>query len=786
MDCTFPATSYLCGACDAARHPYAHFHRRHSFAEGFWKPLPPLTSFAENGERYERGLCFNIEPLACDECPGPQQWSLPMASREPITYILHGRHEFRRGECKCGSCGRMQKASALEFIAIGAWPCTSDVNRTATFVDERVLSHYAALKNAAPSLSTRAFLEGLVKTSLAYGGTGKSINQTTFTDCYLEWRYKEEACQQHMRDIDLALGNDKVDGRTCGGLWAAAGDRKSRSEKMTITGSTFAVCRHQVPQAAVNIYQTGERYSYSHYLLTAHILPERGPTFLSQDIACKHRPWRLNVEGVFENEAHGSSAALRTRCCAEQASQLVDVLPEAHGIVHAFACQVLYGALHKQGAAAESGEDAELLFGHMSSASHTTRNMSEGGRDDSLTHLGLDWGQKKRGKQPKLIKKRMIIICAKLIDAQAAFIGKCREVLSMDIVDAEMLISTMFAQIEELAERQLRQNRSKADNIVEFFCLEQRISDAQQLMPFLGGGVRQHVARAVAAVGGDITAVQDLVALLVAGLPAMITKRDALRSKVLDALYRSGILKHHHKLRVSARTSKEKAKMRGKMRSDVKQVEAAVKMYNEVVPFGSTPRAATLTATDIMCAEPCLPWAAELPAEGEAGAMLRRYGTLKCIQLCDAHHKVQRLQEETALLDRELQQYIDYCSAKIVSIDALLSRVGLLPLHDALDFAGLPKSGRYYCSSGFEVVDGCVSLPSGAVKAGVKALLMRARAEFVSLLLSAQQIASQPNVASSTPFHALVDDLEVISNFSSDASDMAPYEPADELAEMHV
>lgn len=71
---------------------------------------------------------------------------------------------------------------------------------------------------------------------------------------------------------------------------------------------------------------------------------------------------------------------------------------------------------------------------------------------------------------------------------------------------------------------QLRQNRSKADNIVEFFCLEQRISDAQQLMPFLEGGVRQQVARAVAAVSGDLTAVQQLVASLVAGLPAMITK----------------------------------------------------------------------------------------------------------------------------------------------------------------------------------------------------------------------------------------------------------------------
>lgn len=162
--------------------------------------------------------------------------------------------------------------------------------------------------------------------------------------------------------------------------------------------------------------------------------------------------------------------------------------------------------------------------------------------------------------------------------------------------------------------------------------------------------------------------------------------------------------------------------------------------------------------------------------DGEAGAELRRYGTLKCIQLCDAHHKVQRLQEEIALLDRELRQYINYCNAKIVSINALLSRVDLLPLHEALSFAGLPESGRYYCVTGFEMVD-----PSGTVKAGVTALLMRARAEFVSLLQAAQHVAAQPNVASHTPFHAIPDDLDEVSDVSSDASDVA-----DELADMHV
>ena len=102
-----------------------------------------------------------------------------------------------------------------------------------------------------------------------------------------------------------------------------------------------AVCRHQVPQCAVNLYKTGERYAYSHYLLTAHILPNRAPAFLSQDIACKHKVWRHKVEEALQRPAsQNCAAAVRTRECADKAQALVDVLPEAHGSVHAFPCQV--------------------------------------------------------------------------------------------------------------------------------------------------------------------------------------------------------------------------------------------------------------------------------------------------------------------------------------------------------------------------------------------------------------------------------------------------------------
>ena len=75
---------------------------------------------------------------------------------------------------------------------------------------------------------------------------------------------------------------------------------------------------------------------------------------------------------------------------------------------------------------------------------------------------------------------------------------------------------------------------------------------------------------------------------------------------------------------LAAGTSKEKAKMRAKLQSDVKLVDAAVKVYNDVVPFGTTERAASLTGRDILCEEPVFPWAAEVPAGARPSQPLAR------------------------------------------------------------------------------------------------------------------------------------------------------------------
>ena len=190
----------------------------------------------------------------------------------------------------------------------GALPCSPDIEKAVTFVDERVMMALSAAKHASPGLSTRAWLAALSQAALQYGGTvslppaevpdgyarsteqslgvpvpmcacisycndavgtiaqGEAVNQTSFTAAYLEWSYSEadkrreiqqindlqcaacsprphtlhvdanmklyvwnrqrqawrepyhsgvlfqdsNECQQHMQDIDNALGNERV------------------------------------------------------------------------------------------------------------------------------------------------------------------------------------------------------------------------------------------------------------------------------------------------------------------------------------------------------------------------------------------------------------------------------------------------------------------------------------------------------------------------------------------------------------------------------------------------
>lgn len=103
-----------------------------------------------------------------------------------------------------------------------------------------------------------------------------------------------------------------------------------------------AVCRHDVPSAAVNLIKSGERYGYSHFLQTEKLLRSNPPAFIYQDIACKHQPWRQRVDKAFKRGAQdlqSTAAYRRITATADAAASVVDVLPEAHGLLHSWCCQ---------------------------------------------------------------------------------------------------------------------------------------------------------------------------------------------------------------------------------------------------------------------------------------------------------------------------------------------------------------------------------------------------------------------------------------------------------------
>ena len=64
------------------------------------------------------------------------------------------------------------------------------------------------------------------------------------------------------------------------------------SHVLTLTcGIHAAVCRHGCPMKGCNLIKTGERYAYTHYLLTEHLLSNEHLKYIYLDIACRYDDW---------------------------------------------------------------------------------------------------------------------------------------------------------------------------------------------------------------------------------------------------------------------------------------------------------------------------------------------------------------------------------------------------------------------------------------------------------------------------------------------------------------
>ena len=100
---------------------------------------------------------------------------------------------------------------------------------------------------------------------------------------------------------------------------------------------------------AVNLWRSGERYGYSHFLLT-DLLYALQPLLVHQDIACKHKGWRQRVQSAVlaseDPDIQASAAFQRIQRTEAQAGTSADVLPDAHALLHSWPCQVCSGRVN--------------------------------------------------------------------------------------------------------------------------------------------------------------------------------------------------------------------------------------------------------------------------------------------------------------------------------------------------------------------------------------------------------------------------------------------------------
>ena len=134
-------------------------------------------------------------------------------------------------------------------------------------------------------------------------------------------------------------------------------------------------------------------------------------------------------------------------------------------------------------------------------------------------------------------------------------------------------------------------------------------------------------------------------------------------------------------------------------------------------------------------------------AGDEATSELRRYGVLASIQLCEAFHKVRRLEEESALLAQELTQYVRYCEERVQDLQRVLTKVeaGQRPLAEVLGAAEIENVQRYFCAAAFQAAAEHALL--ARLPRAICALLQSGIAEYRKHIAQVSRTQSQPPAA---------------------------------------
>ncbi|KAK9819841.1 hypothetical protein WJX72_003133 [[Myrmecia] bisecta] len=305
--------------------------------------------------------------------------------------------------------------------------------------------------------------------------------------------------------------------------------------------------------------------------------------------------------------------------------------------------------------------------------------MSVIGADEDITQAAQFWGRRKREKMPKLLSDRLAKMLEKLRLAQAALADACARDLGQGVEEAEEYILECKRALVELAQAKLQRNKRGDDKAVAFFKLAQRVKDAEALQQGGFADADQLARRIVAGEDQDLVGVHDVAAKLAHDLAAMkrnmsiqelaITTYQDVAEKHIVQLQAAleglaaQVKKHEHKLKTAAGTHKEKVRYNAKLTADGKEISQVLDQYNQLRAHGKLDRPAA-TLEQIRAAE--FPWVDE-NREG-LPACLRRLGVYATLRLCEAHNKVQRLEEEVQLVPKEMRQYLQYCRNRLCQV----------------------------------------------------------------------------------------------------------------------
>ncbi|XP_044163520.1 uncharacterized protein LOC114951222 isoform X3 [Acropora millepora] len=428
--CAECPVKFMCSSCDEKVHQGLLFHNRDAFVNGYFNAIPPTVVIDEKGNMQTTAKFYPLVnlPTHCSKCKEEGVLQEMPLSGSLIIVNEKGRFDFNKYAVHCRNCNDVTPSWTIrDVVQTGYWP--GSPSETSYVFDQQLFRLWDSLQKRMPGTSESSFIRALEDVS-AMSGRSATINPTTFSRSFKEWKFCQHEIQQlegmnwmkcpicsvsqhschvdgnmklyryhssgsqrrpsyygdlfiaNKDDVDTHIKNAyakqpklKVGDNRCGDShWRAANNSGRKSAKLDETGLEIAGCRHGLAQWAVNMFQ-GELFGYANYIHLKKMIPS-GVKYFWEDIVCKYWKWARKAGGL-------------------DGSNMKPALSVMHAKAHNWTCQVIWGGRWQVGSACSTGEEVEQINSHMSRCGNTTKYMLPENREELITEHVLSWNKRK-------------------------------------------------------------------------------------------------------------------------------------------------------------------------------------------------------------------------------------------------------------------------------------------------------------------------------------------------------------------------------------------------------